>query len=389
MRNRGQLAALVERPPGACLDRVAPGDYPQRTPMKCQACGYDNAPQMKFCGECGAQLAAVCPACRAVNTPANKFCGECGASLTPAAPAASPPSRATEPAASEGRFASPQSYTPKHLADKILNSRSAIEGERKQVTVLFTDVSGFTAISERLDPEDVHAIMDRAFEVILDAVHRYEGTISQFLGDGVMALFGEPIAHEEHAHSALSSALAIQEGLGPLREDVRRARAVEFRVRIGVNTGLVVVGAIGRDLRMDYTAVGDTTNLAARMLNLAQPGQIVTTAHTQRLTEGFFLVDDLGEVSVKGKSEPVRGYAVQSEIRGRTRLEVSRVRGLTPLRGREAELTRLRGAYERAASGRGSVLLVTGDPGVGKSRLLYEFVRGLEGAGRHRELEAT
>jgi len=357
--------------------------------MKCQACGYDNAPQMKFCGECGAQLAAVCPACRAVNTPANKFCGECGASLTPAAPAASPPSRATAPAASEGRFASPQSYTPKHLADKILNSRSAIEGERKQVTVLFTDVSGFTAISERLDPEDVHTIMDRAFEVILDAVHRYEGTINQFLGDGVMALFGAPIAHEDHAHRALSSALAIQEGLGQLREDVRRAHAVEFRVRIGVNTGLVVVGAIGRDLRMDYTAVGDTTNLAARMLNLAQPGQIVTTAHTQRLTEGFFLVDDLGEVSVKGKSEPVRAYAVQSEIRGRTRLEVSRVRGLTPLRGREAELTRLRGAYERAASGRGSVLLVIGDPGVGKSRLLYEFVRGLEGAARYRELEAT
>ncbi|HEY3097751.1 MAG TPA: adenylate/guanylate cyclase domain-containing protein [Methylomirabilota bacterium] len=257
------------------------------------------------------------------------------------------------------------------------------------MTVLFTDVSGFTAMSERLDPEDVHAIMDQAFEIILEAVHRYEGTINQFLGDGVMALFGAPIAHEDHAHRALAAALAIQEGLGPLRDDVRRTHDVEFRVRIGINTGLVVVGAIGRDLRMDYTAVGDTTNLAARMLNLAQPGQIVTTAPTQRLTDGFFLFEDLGDFTVKGKSDPVRAYAVTAEIRGRTRLEVSRVRGLTPLRGRAAELARLRAAYERAAGGRGGVLLITGDPGVGKSRLLYEFLRGLQGAGRHRELEAS
>src|SRR5213594_1771680 len=338
--------------------------------MQCPTCRHDNPEGQKFCGECGARLTAVAPSAAATPTP-------------------SAPSTPPGPPAVSDRFASPAGYTPKHLAEKILTSKGALEGERKSVTVMFSDVSGFTAMSERLDPEEVHAIMDRAFEVILNEVHRYEGTINQFLGDGVMALFGAPIAHEDHAHRALSSALAIQEGLGQLREDVRRAHAVEFRVRIGVNTGLVVVGAIGRDLRMDYTAVGDTTNLAARMLNLAQPGQIVTTAHTQRLTEGFFLVDDLGEVSVKGKSEPVRAYAVQSEIRGRTRLEVSRVRGLTPLRGREAELTRLRGAYERAASGRGSVLLVIGDPGVGKSRLLYEFVRGLEGAARYRELEAT
>ena len=356
--------------------------------MKCHACAHDNPPEMKFCGECGARLATICPACRAANAPTNKFCGECGAALTPAAAPVAHAAPAA-PAATTARFASPQAYTPKHLADKILSSRSAIEGERKQVTVLFTDVSGFTAMSERLDPEDVHAIMDQAFEVILEAVHRYEGTINQFLGDGVMALFGAPIAHEDHAQRALGAALAIQEGLDPLRADVRRAHGVEFRVRIGINTGLVVVGAIGRDLRMDYTAVGDTTNLAARMLNLAQPGQIVTTAQTHRLTDGFFLLADLGEFSVKGKSEPVRAYAVTGEIRGRTRLEVSRVRGLTPLRGRETELRVLRAAYERAADGRGGVVLVTGDPGVGKSRLLYEFVRGLEGGGRHRELEAT
>jgi class 3 adenylate cyclase/tetratricopeptide (TPR) repeat protein len=355
--------------------------------MKCPACAHDNPAETKFCGECGARLVARCPGCSAANPPGNKFCGECGAPLA-AAPAAVPPAPTRAAPAAE-RFASPHAYTPKHLAEKILNSRSAIEGERKQVTVLFTDVSGFTAMSERLDPEEVHAIMDRGFEVILDAVHHYEGTINQFLGDGVMALFGAPIAHEDHAHRALSAALAIQEGLAPVRAEVRRAHGVEYRVRIGINTGLVVVGAIGRDLRMDYTAVGDTTNLAARMLNLAQPGQIMTTAHTHRLTEGFFVVEDLGEFSVKGKSEPVRGYAVTREIRGRTRLEVSRARGLTPLRGREAELTQLRGAFERAAAGRGGVVLVNGDPGVGKSRLLYEFLSGLAGVGRHRELEST
>src|SRR3989442_5598196 len=353
--------------------------------MKCPACAHDNPPETKFCGECGARLAAVCPACRAANAPTNKFCGECGAPLLTAAAPAAPPSAPT----TAQKFASTAAYTAKLLAVNILASKGAMEGERKSVAVLFTDVSGFTAMSERLDPEEVHAIMDRAFEVILEAVHRYEGTINQFLGDGVMALFGAPIAHEDHAHRALGAALAIQEGLGPLRDDVRRAHRVEFRVRIGINTGLVVVGAIGPDLRMDYTAVGDPTNLPARMLNLAQPGQIVITAHTQRLTDGFFLVEDLGEFSVKGKSEPVRGYAVTSEIRGRTRLEVSRVRGLTPLRGREAELTQLRDAYERTARGEGRVVLVNGDPAVGKSRLLYEFLRGLEGAGPNRELECT
>src|SRR5438093_7640225 len=193
-----------------------------------------------------------CPACRHENPEGQKFCGECGARLGAAPETAAP-----------ARFASPAAYTPRHLAEKVLTSRSALEGERKQVTVMFTDVSGFTAMSERLDPEDVHAIMDRAFEVILAAVHRYEGTVNQFLGDGVMALFGAPIAHEDHSHRALGAALALQRDLGPLREEVKRAHGVEFRLRIGVNTGLVVVGAIGRDLRMDYTAVGDTTNLAA------------------------------------------------------------------------------------------------------------------------------
>ncbi len=184
---------------------------------------------------------------------------------------------------SRERFASPKSYTPRHLAEKIMTSKAAIEGERKQVTVMFTDVSGFTALSERLDPEEVHAIMDRAFEVILAAIHGYEGTINQFLGDGTMALFGAPIAHEDHTGRALRAALAIQEGLEPLRADVQRMHGRSISaMRIGINTGPVVVGVIGRDLRMDYTALGDTVNLASRLLSIAQPGQVVVSRRTER-----------------------------------------------------------------------------------------------------------
>src|SRR5262245_41277132 len=205
-------------------------------------------------------------------------------------------------------------------------------------------------MSEKLDAEDVHGIMDRAFEVILDAVHRYEGTVNQFLGDGVMALFGAPIAHEDHAQRALSAALAIQAGLKPLAADVLRDHAVEFRMRMGINTGPVVVGAIGRDLRMDYTAVGDTTNLAARLLAIAKPGQIVVSRRTQDLRYASFTFEDLGEFQVKGKTDPVRAYAVTGESRGRSRLEVSKERRLTPLFGRAHELSLFEAAWGRARS---------------------------------------
>jgi class 3 adenylate cyclase/tetratricopeptide (TPR) repeat protein len=286
------------------------------------------------------------------------------------------------------RDAAPSTYTPKHLAEKILTSRSAIEGERKLVTVMFTDVSGFTAMSERLDPEEVHAIMDRAFEVILGAVHEYEGTINQFLGDGVMALFGAPIAHEDHAGRALRTALAIQQRLEPLREDVQRAHGREFRMRIGINSGPVVVGAIGRDLRMDYTAVGDTVNLAARLMGISQPGQIVASPNTRALCEGYFVFDDLGKFELKGKTEPVHAYSVQRAIARRTRLEVSRERGLTPLVGRATERERLTEVFRNASGGGGGVVVLSGDPGVGKSRLLYEFLQGLDDT-EHLELETT
>ncbi len=232
---------------------------------------------------------------------------------------------------------------------------------------MFTDVSGFTSLSERLDPEEVHALMDRAFEVILAAVHGYEGTINQFLGDGVMALFGAPIAHEDHAGRALRAALAIQEKLAPIRADVQQRYGRDFLMRIGINTGLVVVGAIGRDLRMDYTALGDTVNLASRLLNVAQPGQIVASRHTKELCEGFFVFEDLGDFQVKGKTEPQRAYAVKGELGGRTRLEVSKERGLTPLIGRAVERERLAEVFRKAAGGRGGVVVLAGEPGVGKS----------------------
>ena len=189
--------------------------------------------------------------------------------------------------------------------------------ERKQVTVLFTDVCGFTAMSERLDPEDVRAIMDQAFDVILDAVHRHEGTINQFLGDGVMALFGASTAHDDDPYRAVRAALAIQEGLESLRAEVQHAHGIDFRIRIGIHTGPVVVGAIGNGLRTDYTAGGSTTSLAARLLNFARPGQIVISAATRDATEGAFVLGDLGDVAVEGKADPVPAYAVTREIGGR------------------------------------------------------------------------
>jgi class 3 adenylate cyclase/tetratricopeptide (TPR) repeat protein len=279
-----------------------------------------------------------------------------------------------EPPVRASGFPGPAAYTPKHLAEKILVSRAAIEGERKQVTVVFCDVANYTSFSESLDPEEVHAVMDRVFEVVLGAVHHYEGTVNQFLGDGVMALFGAPIAHEDHAERACRAALAIRRELEPVREDVQRRFGRDFRMRIGINTGLVVVGAIGRDLRMDYTAVGDTTNLAARLMALAQPGQIIASRYTEHLRRDFFLFEDLGEFMVKGKPHPVQAFALLDEVRGRTRLEVSRARGLTPFAGRDEELRRLLSAWDGARAGAGAVVVVTGEPGVGKSRLLYEFI---------------
>jgi class 3 adenylate cyclase/tetratricopeptide (TPR) repeat protein len=243
--------------------------------------------------------------------------------------------------------------------------------------VLFVDVSGFTSLSERLDPEDVHGMMNRVFELMLAEVHRYEGTVNQFLGDGIMALFGAPIAHEDHAQRAVHAALGIRMALEEYQEELQQRRGVSFRVRQGLNTGLVVVGSIGNDLRMDYTAVGDTTNVAARLQAAADPGRIVISEVTHRLVEGYFYTRPLGELPLKGKAEAVRVREVISARVARTRIEVEAERGLTPFVGRDHGLQLLLECFEQARAGHGQVVFIVGEPGIGKSRLLLELRRRL------------
>jgi class 3 adenylate cyclase/tetratricopeptide (TPR) repeat protein len=337
--------------------------------MQCPRCQIANRPGAQFCRQCGTRLEAVCPACGARVEPASQFCDACGVSLTAAA---QPPAPAAAP-----RFDSPGSYTPKHLAEKILTSRSALEGERKQVTVLFVDVSGFTSMSERLDPEDVHRVMTRGFELMLAEVHRFEGTVNQFLGDGIMALFGAPIAHEDHAQRAVHAALGIRKALETYQEELSRKRGITFQVRQGLNTGLVVVGSIGSDLRMDYTALGDTTNISARLQQAADRGRIVVSEATHRLVAGYFFTRPLGALTLKGKAEPLPAWEVIAARTARTRLDVVAERGLTPYVGRERELRVLFDCFEKAKAGRGQVVFIVGEPGIGKSRLLHEFRRRL------------
>jgi len=323
---------------------------------------------MRFCGRCGAALAARCPHCGAEAPPDFRFCGHCGKSLQETA--APPPPAGDRPV-----------YTPKHLADKILKSRSALEGERRQVTVLFADLAGFTSLAEKRDPEDVHRIINGCFERITAEVHRFEGTINQYTGDGVMALFGAPIAHEDSARRAVHAALGIQRSIADYGATLRAERGLSLTMRIGLNTGAVVVGAIGDDLRMDYTAVGDTTNLAARMQQTARPGTVVVSEATHRAIEGFFETLDLGRVEVKGH-EPVHAWEVVRARGGRSRIAVGRERGLTPFVGRDRELQTLLARAADVEAGRGQVVFIVGDAGIGKSRLLYEFRRQLAESGR-------
>jgi class 3 adenylate cyclase/tetratricopeptide (TPR) repeat protein len=267
----------------------------------------------------------------------------------------------------------PKSYTPKFLAEKILTSRSSVEGERKLVTVLFADVANFTTISEKLDPEEIHGIMDGCFKILMDEIHRYEGTINQFTGDGVMALFGAPLAHEDHAVRACHASLSIQHALTDYGEKLKKTCGIDFKMRIGLNSGPVVVGAIGDDLRMDYTAIGDTINLASRMQSSAQPGSILVSGHTQRLAKDFFTFSSLGLLQVKGKEEPQDAYELIEASAVRTRLEASAVSGLTRFVGRTKEMETLHDALDKARSGQGQVVGIVGEAGVGKSRIIFEM----------------
>ena len=333
--------------------------------MRCASCQADNPAGNRFCDQCGAALPARCAACGAALRPEARFCGACGARVG-SETAAPTPAPANPPA----------SYTPKHLAEKILKSRSALEGERRQVTVLFADIAGFTRLAERLDPEEVHRVVNSCFELITAEVHRFEGTINQYTGDGVMALFGAPIAHEDSARRALHAALGIQRALAAYGRRLEGERGITLAMRIGLNTGPVVVGRIGDDLRMDYTAVGDTTNLAARMQQNAPPGRILVTGATHKATEGFFETRDLGPIDVKGH-EPVRAFEVLRPRGTRSRIEAGRERGLTPFVGRARERDLLIDRFREAAAGRGQVVFVAGEAGIGKSRLIHEFRRAL------------
>jgi class 3 adenylate cyclase/tetratricopeptide (TPR) repeat protein len=306
----------------------------------------------------------------------------CGRALASPSGAAAPPAPGAPTAAAPPPAASataPRAYTPKHLADRVLTSRSALEGERKQVTVLFCDIVDSTRLAGRLDAEQMHEVMDRALRLMAEAVHRYEGTVNQFLGDGLMALFGAPVALEDHALRAVEAALAIQETLAGYGAELLRDHGIAVRVRIGLNTGEVVVGRIGDDLRMDYTAIGQTTHLAARMQGLAEPGSVLVTEATHRLVEGYVRSELVGPLEVKGLSEPVRAWRVAGRAPARTRLEASLERGLTPFVGREHELVLLRDCLDRARRGRGQVVGIAAEAGAGKSRLLLEFRRSLEG----------
>jgi class 3 adenylate cyclase/tetratricopeptide (TPR) repeat protein len=269
----------------------------------------------------------------------------------------------------------PLAYTPRYLAEKILTSRSALEGERKQVTVLFADLKGSMELLADRDPEEARHLLDPVLERMMAAVHRYEGTVNQVMGDGIMTLFGAPIAHEDHAVRACYAALTMQDAIRAYAEEVRHSHGILVQIRVGLNSGEVVVRAIGNDLHMDYSAIGQTTHLAARMEQLAIPGSILLTAGTLRLVEGYIQSTPLGPIPVKGLSDPVEVFELVGASGIRRRLQATMARGLTHFVGRQREVEALRQALERAGAGQGQVAAMVGEPGVGKSRLVYEFVR--------------
>jgi class 3 adenylate cyclase/tetratricopeptide (TPR) repeat protein len=357
---------------------------------QCPRCRHDNPARAKFCLECGARLPLACPACGAALPATAKFCLECGRAVAAGSRAArsgaepgAPPEVSDVPAAPgppggpEAR--TPATYTPAHLAEKILTSRAALEGERKPVTVLFCDLVGSTALAERLGPEGMHALLNRFFEVALAEVHRYEGTVNQFLGDGFMALFGAPLAHEDHARRAALAALGVAQTLRERPLAVGASAGVPVTVRMGLHTGFVVVGAIGDNLRMDYTAVGDTTHLAARLQQLAEPGAILASEATWRLVEGYVRGERLGPVTVKGRGAAVVVVRLVGVGPRRAPLEGVAERPLSQFVGRERELRTLRDLFTQVEGGQGQAVGIVGEPGVGKSRLLLEFRRALLG----------
>jgi class 3 adenylate cyclase len=333
--------------------------------MICPQCQRENLGDSIFCEHCGARLEAVCSHCGAPTRRGASFCRMCGQTIHQAATIA--PARVSEAPA-------PDSYVPRHLAEKILTSRESLEGERKQVTVLFADIRASTSLLEGVDPEEAQKIIDPILRVMMDAVHRYEGTVNQVLGDGIMALFGAPLAHEDHALRACYAALAMQEEMRRYRENLGQSEEDGLQIGIGLNSGEVVVRSVSNDLNVDYSALGHTTHLAARMEELAGGGAVLMTGATLREVEGFIEVKSLGTVQVKGVSRPVDAYELVGATTARKRLHAAVSRGLTPFVGRKTEIEIFKGLTEQTVTGRGQVLSLVGEAGMGKSRLVHEFV---------------
>ena len=333
--------------------------------MKCPECKCDNREGARFCKACGAKLDLRCPSCGHTYMSGSLFCDECGYNLR--SPKDCPPIYYTRP----------RSYTPKFLVDKILKTRRSIEGELKIVTVLFADVVNSTLITESIEPDEVHRIMNDCFQILMEKIHKYEGTINQFSGDGIMALFGAPIAHENHAQRACYAALSIQQAVKDYGKMLRDDCGIEFEMRLGIDSGRVMVGAIGNDLRMDYTAGGHTTNLAKRLESIAEPGTVLVSENTYCLIKPYFKLEALPPVSLKGIKDIQHAYLLIDVSGVTTRFEEAISRGLTRFVGRKNSMNILRDTWTRAIEGTGQVIGIMGEPGVGKSRFLLEFKESL------------
>jgi len=346
--------------------------------MRCASCGFENPAGAKFCEECGAKQVRVCPACGQEAAASAKFCSECGAPL--GAPVSAPAASSGPPPATATASSTPIDYTPPYLAERILAAQAEMEargladGERKMVTALFADMAGSTAMIHDLDPEDARRLIDPVLALMMEAVHHYEGYVAKSMGDGILALFGAPIANEDHPQRALLAALRMQEAMRHYADRVRLAQGIALQIRVGINSGEVVVRTIRiKDLHTDYDPVGNSIHIASRMESIAVPGSIVASEQTRNLTEGYFAFKALGATPIKGLPEPLAVFEVLGLGPLRTRLQVSASRGLARFVGRTRELEQLQEARARARAGHGQIVGVVGEPGVGKSRLCHEF----------------
>jgi class 3 adenylate cyclase/tetratricopeptide (TPR) repeat protein len=337
--------------------------------MKCPKCQFENPDTVNFCVECGSKLEKICPECGYSNSLSHKFCGGCGYKLSLSVKAL------PKNLSFDEKLTKIQRYLPKGLTEKILSQRDRIEGERKQVTVMFADMERFTQLTERLGPEEAYSVMDQVYEILIHIVHDYEGTVNEMTGDGILALFGAPIALEDAPQRAIRSSLAIHRELAKFSDQLKQEKkdVPPVKMRIGIHTGPVVVGTVGNDLRVEFKAVGDTVNLASRIEGQAKPGSTYITEDTFKLTEGLFRFEGLDQREIKGKEKPINVYRVIAPSTRRTRFDVAAHRGLTPFVGRERELELLLDGFERSKAGRGQAFSIMAEAGIGKSRLLYEF----------------